>query len=51
MNLHASFCTPGNSKIRLSNAHTIAIHETYPVTPGHCLIVSALINRICTLTK
>ena len=33
------FCNPDNSKIILANAHSIAIHDGYPVTLGHTLIV------------
>lgn len=33
------FCTPNTSKIILSNVHALAIHDNYPVTPGHTLIV------------
>jgi len=33
------FCSPDDSKIILSNDHSIAICDGYPVTPGHTLIV------------
>jgi diadenosine tetraphosphate (Ap4A) HIT family hydrolase len=33
------FCNPDNSRIILANTHAIAIHDGFPVTPGHSLIV------------
>jgi diadenosine tetraphosphate (Ap4A) HIT family hydrolase len=33
------FCNPDSSKIILTNAHAIAIYDSYPVTPDHTLIV------------
>jgi diadenosine tetraphosphate (Ap4A) HIT family hydrolase len=33
------FCNPDNSKVVLVNAHSIAVYDSYPVTPGHTLIV------------
>ena len=37
--LQDPFCTPDSSKVILSNTHTLAIYDNYPVTPGHTLIV------------
>jgi diadenosine tetraphosphate (Ap4A) HIT family hydrolase len=33
------FCNPHNSRTILTNAHAMAIHDGFPVTPGHSLIV------------
>jgi len=33
------FCTPDNSRIILANAHAIALNDSFPVSPGHCLII------------
>jgi diadenosine tetraphosphate (Ap4A) HIT family hydrolase len=33
------FCNPDNSRVILANAHSIAIYDGFPVTPGHTLIV------------
>lgn len=33
------FCTPDDSKIILTNEHALALHDGYPVTPGHTLII------------
>jgi diadenosine tetraphosphate (Ap4A) HIT family hydrolase len=33
------FCNPDNSRVIITNDHAIAIHDGYPVTFGHCLIV------------
>ncbi len=33
------FCNKGNSDIILANDHALAIHDAYPVTAGHTLII------------
>ena len=33
------FCNPDVSTILMANDHAIAIHDLYPVTPGHTLIM------------
>lgn len=33
------FCNPDSTRIILSNRHSIAIYDGFPVSPGHCLII------------
>ena len=33
------FCNPENSRVILANDHAMAIYDSFPVTPGHTLII------------
>jgi diadenosine tetraphosphate (Ap4A) HIT family hydrolase len=33
------FCNPENSTVILANDHAMAIYDSFPVTPGHTLII------------
>ena len=33
------FCQPEKSRVVAANDHTIAIHDAFPITPGHTLII------------
>jgi len=34
------FCSPAPAGVVLENDHALALYDGYPVTPGHCLIVT-----------
>ncbi len=33
------FCNPDASRTILTNTHALALHDGYPITPGHALII------------
>jgi len=34
------FCYPDNSRLILANPHALAIPDTFPISPGHTLIMA-----------
>ena len=36
---HCPFCTLDKTSVVLANPHALAIHDSYPLSPGHTLII------------